>query len=566
MEIFLLLVISLLSFLGNASSANKWFAPRTFTIGHTGKSVDGTQNISWTLEEIGASYYHSTSWNFTKGHSNGYVTFDQSAATGGPSGEAWVNGFVSTHNNYLSSYIVNGHRGNNWYLGYSEHSDTVTKNPTWRKIIHDGNYTDYTVTKTGSGASGTWGINISGNAATASKWVTGRTFTIGGTAKSVDGSSNVSWSAAEIGVPYVYHTGPGFSAYANWGMMISRTRNTYGESGKADNYYIATDASNNLRTGHQLNGTADITWTNILNERNYMNYCAPISHNHTSLSNITSLAFATHTDDAATIGANVDGSSTYFDFNLLDDGAMDKFRWRFGRYDSATATMPWSDLMTLTTISPTDSTAYLRVNGTISADWFSGTASNASYLVSLGGTTTASVRNYDSVVSLSTGGWSDSNAGYGYTWGTTLDISGYSTWYHRLAFRTDGQIEYWHGINTKTMSKVGILLTSANYTSYCAPASHSHNYVTPGTPNNLMHSGNEFTFAPAGYSGSVWFNYRTAGWETNGNISQYIFGNGKGGCAPIEHLYDITHNYGAYNPNNQSPPGTGVQGAIFYQI
>jgi hypothetical protein len=39
--------------------------------------------------------------------------------------------------------------------------------PTWYKLLHSGNYTDYTVTKTGSGASGTWGINITGNAATA---------------------------------------------------------------------------------------------------------------------------------------------------------------------------------------------------------------------------------------------------------------------------------------------------------------------------------------------------------------------------------------------------------------
>jgi hypothetical protein len=28
--------------------------------------------------------------------------------------------------------------------------------------LHSSNYTDYTVTKTGTGASGTWGINISG--------------------------------------------------------------------------------------------------------------------------------------------------------------------------------------------------------------------------------------------------------------------------------------------------------------------------------------------------------------------------------------------------------------------
>jgi hypothetical protein len=37
-----------------------------------------------------------------------------------------------------------------------------------KTILHAGNYTSYTVTKTGGGASGTWGINITGNAVTSS--------------------------------------------------------------------------------------------------------------------------------------------------------------------------------------------------------------------------------------------------------------------------------------------------------------------------------------------------------------------------------------------------------------
>jgi hypothetical protein len=42
----------------------------------------------------------------------------------------------------------------------------------WTRVLDSLNYTSYTVTKTGSGASGTWGIGISGNAATASKLTT----------------------------------------------------------------------------------------------------------------------------------------------------------------------------------------------------------------------------------------------------------------------------------------------------------------------------------------------------------------------------------------------------------
>jgi hypothetical protein len=39
----------------------------------------------------------------------------------------------------------------------------------WEKFITSGNYTSYTVKKDGTGASGTWGIGISGNAASATK-------------------------------------------------------------------------------------------------------------------------------------------------------------------------------------------------------------------------------------------------------------------------------------------------------------------------------------------------------------------------------------------------------------
>ena len=42
-------------------------------------------------------------------------------------------------------------------------------------LVTSGNYTDYTVTKTGGGASGTWGIGITGNAGTATRLATART-------------------------------------------------------------------------------------------------------------------------------------------------------------------------------------------------------------------------------------------------------------------------------------------------------------------------------------------------------------------------------------------------------
>lgn len=54
-------------------------------------------------------------------------------------------------------------------------------------------------------------------------------------------------------------------------------------------------------------------------------------------------------------------------------------------------------------------------------------------------------------------------------------------------------------------------------------------YARQAAPNNFMHSGNEMTFVPSGYSAPIWFNYRTVG-GTNGAITEYRFGNGSGGA------------------------------------
>ena len=53
--------------------------------------------------------------------------------------------------------------------------------------------------------------------------------------------------------------------------------------------------------------------------------------------------------------------------------------------------------------------------------------------------------------------------------------------------------------------------------------------------NDLLHYTNEFTFvAPAYNNAKLWFNYRTASGDLDGNIEKYYFGNGKGGLAWIE--------------------------------
>lgn len=73
------------------------------------------------------SYTHQSSFDFSKSKSGRIVTFDQSGTDYG-----WINGFASTHNNYLTSVIFNAHRTSNWYVGYIEANTStgVTKGLT----------------------------------------------------------------------------------------------------------------------------------------------------------------------------------------------------------------------------------------------------------------------------------------------------------------------------------------------------------------------------------------------------------------------------------------------------
>lgn len=66
------------------------------------------------------SYAHKTSFDFNNTCSGRIVTFDQSNTPYG-----WINGIISTHNNYLSSIIFNRHRTAKWYVGYTENTSNI---------------------------------------------------------------------------------------------------------------------------------------------------------------------------------------------------------------------------------------------------------------------------------------------------------------------------------------------------------------------------------------------------------------------------------------------------------
>lgn len=129
----------------------------------------------------------------------------------------------------------------------------------WSRVLTNRNYTIYTVTKTGGGASGTWGISITGNAATANRII----------------SHSISDTLANKTTPgYLYHTGGGNSVKDKpsgvdaFGVFTMQTA-----SGWYGQLLMSSNTSTGLywRTATSLNGG----WKKILDSSNYTAYVNP---------------------------------------------------------------------------------------------------------------------------------------------------------------------------------------------------------------------------------------------------------------------------------------------------
>lgn len=222
---------------------------------------------------INAMYSHAGGWDFTKAHSSHLVSFDQSQAVGGPANEPWINGLVSTHGNSLSSYIINAHRSDNWYIGWSEHSTTgsITKNPIWHKLLHDGNYNYFSPTLTGEGASGVWNISITGDANTLDGYHENnflRYRTAVQSANLSNNDPNTLWH--QIGIKQYHALRPdGINDGYDYGSVISMP----GENSRFDIWYhhYSTSWKEGIRYRTGWNDDKK-EWVKILDSNNYTSF------------------------------------------------------------------------------------------------------------------------------------------------------------------------------------------------------------------------------------------------------------------------------------------------------
>ena len=384
---------------GNITTAN-WGTARNIQIGNSSKSVNGSSNMTWTLAEIGAA---------PDGHTHSYLPLTGGTMTGVITSS--INTGTHLDGNKGKSII----NSTNTAGGYTALIKSNSTNGYFTQVTYQGNHLlQYTAKSTvDAGTNGTTKsavlLNESGNTSFPGT-VTAPTFSgaLNGNATSSTSASH----AARLTTPRTIN-GTNFDGTAaittsHWG--TARTL-TIGNTGKS------------------VNGSGNVSWS--IGEIG----AAPAVHNHTSLTGITNLSFATDSSDAASITTTVDGTNTYFDFNLSDDAAQnDMWRWRFTPSGGTLF-----NAMTLDAISTTE--AKLTVTGEVQATRLKGTltgnvtgnvtgtvSGNAGSATKLATPRTINGTNFDGTAAITTANWGTARTIKIGNAGKSVNGSGNVTW------------------------------------------------------------------------------------------------------------------------------------------
>lgn len=236
---------------------------KTANHGSSGTAYTADTYSSTFVNKAFVAFAERGSWAYAN---NGYVSTDTGvniplAGTAifqwGASDTNKTQLYITPHNN---SGVSNP--AANEMLFYTSNGSGYTS--AWTRVLTHRNYTNYTVTKTGGGASGTWGISITGTAASARKLY------------KIDGTSRT-WSTSESVV------GNGIVAYTD--TTTSGRWDSYGslfQFSNADNPTPGTNShwltqlwsgtSNKLGVRWRTNTGGWTTMQTILTNTNYISY------------------------------------------------------------------------------------------------------------------------------------------------------------------------------------------------------------------------------------------------------------------------------------------------------
>lgn len=567
---------------GNSDTTTKWKTARAFTIGNTSKNVDGSNNVSWSLSEIGAA---SSGHN----HDNKYLKWL------GNAGQSNMNaiGRIS-HSSGMTALADPGNTTDNPMEGGS-------KSTSWH-LYWQTNYTD---DPSGSNA---WVAQIVNRAGTDRWWVRSRS---GGTI-----TNGTGWAS-------------------NWRFLVTAPTSGLGNGNQpiyinsAGEVVAANSYPTSLRSPHALtlkaNGTTLATYDGSSAKEANFTYAnvgaASANHTHTVFRNNLMIKGTDGISDSASIhlgigdsdtgfkwisdgkcqiyannvaigewtsggmnwfrnptvngnkvwNAGNDGSGSGLDADLLDGWHKDNIQWTgyitsgnslasywFKMYDITVTSNQYNDITITFLVSEGYSAHFsifylkIRQNGT-----------NNSGNYNLGVTLCELVGNLrDKVVA-----YYNNSTGNVQLWGNTGNqgnTMNYTVIKKTTRTATDSaslgtliaqsfssvQTPPSTGYTKATMSRVGSVSYSdstgsvhwnnvTNKPSTFNPAAHTHTWTSI---TDKIVAGNEFNIVSAGFKESMWFNYLPINDRNKtAAVASYIMGNGAKGYASVQASGFIKH-------------------------
>lgn len=231
---------------------------KTANHGSSGTAYTADTYSSTFVNKAFVAFAERGSWAYAN---NGYVSTDTGVniPLAGTAIFQWGAGDTNKTQLYITPHNNSGvsNPAANEMLFYTSNGSGYTS--AWTRVLTHRNYTNYTVTKTGGGASGTWGISITGTAATANRIL----------------SHTISDTLANKTTPgYLYHAG-GSNSVADkpsgvdaFGVFTMQTA-----SGWYGQILMSSNTSTGLywRTATTLSGG----WKKILDSSNYTAYINP---------------------------------------------------------------------------------------------------------------------------------------------------------------------------------------------------------------------------------------------------------------------------------------------------
>lgn len=233
--------------------------------GSSGKAYTADTYSSTFVNKAFVAFAERGSWAYAN---NGYVSTDTGVniPLAGTAIFQWGASDTNKTQLYITPYNNSGvsNPAANEMLFYTSNGSGYIS--AWTRVLTHRNYTNYTVTKTGGGASGTWGISITGNAATATTaqylasnsrmdygWNGLNYFNINGTAGTAVKANNTPTTAWWHILRFNHANSSGY--YTDLAVPF-----------KANSLYYKRVAAGALANGK---------WVRILDELNYTSYVNP---------------------------------------------------------------------------------------------------------------------------------------------------------------------------------------------------------------------------------------------------------------------------------------------------